>query len=564
MRNRPGKNRGSADGGAVQQAQLHRGNHGFDLGAGTQPLVNRAHVRTDSVDTEAERQADVLVAVPLGEQLQDLALPLGDQLVRRGPSLANRRHARRAAPRPIEHELRDGAGHRHTAPEQLANRVGQSEDVLRQQVAPSAGFDHRGNALFVDRPGNDQQGGAIGAEQSAHLGNVLRPRVPERYDDGVGSHPRQLHPAIQQGLDDAHLDTAIGLQRLLGEAAIHPNQEDPRNGSFQDSRIPAAVHQVTGSYLAERVRPKLQAPQGFVTCFELGGNRAPDSLAVQRVSSLAQVEFWTVTGRKREHTQLSDMFSASLVLGANDQEECGLMWMRGKEQPFRSGDLLLAEADEIQRITPTDRPSALFTIYWERSVLECAGREFGLAGLPQWTTTRLAAGPLSADFVALQARLQSAADPEAIVQRYRAITAALLGTSESSTSVLRSNSCHPGVRRAVKRVRASFTESLSLTDLANELQMSKCHLARCFERSLGVPPHRYRRLLRLHSARRLLERGLSVGEAASETGFADAPHLTRAFREWLGVSPAAWGNAWRASDPWSKQVPQTIAPPKSP
>ncbi|MEI9935596.1 MAG: AraC family transcriptional regulator [Pseudomonadota bacterium] len=256
------------------------------------------------------------------------------------------------------------------------------------------------------------------------------------------------------------------------------------------------------------------------------------------------------------------MFSASLVLGSSDQQG-GFVWTRGKDEPFRSGDILLAEADEIQRITPTDRPSALFTIFWHRSALERAGREIGLAEARQWAVTRLAAGPLSADFAALHTLLESAGDPEAIEQAYRAITAALLrNANPSTTPATRRSPCHPGVRRAAKRVRASFAESLSLEDLASELQMSKCHLARCFERSLGVPPHRYRRLLRLQSARRLLEAGLAVGEAASETGFADAPHLTRAFRDWLGVSPAAWGSAWRASDPWSKQPPQTIPPPK--
>jgi AraC-like DNA-binding protein len=52
-----------------------------------------------------------------------------------------------------------------------------------------------------------------------------------------------------------------------------------------------------------------------------------------------------------------------------------------------------------------------------------------------------------------------------------------------------------------------------------------------------------------------------VAEVADGTGFADAPHLTRAFREWLGVSPAAWGNAWRASDPWTDKRPKTMPPP---
>ncbi len=250
------------------------------------------------------------------------------------------------------------------------------------------------------------------------------------------------------------------------------------------------------------------------------------------------------------------------MLGSGDQER-GRVWTRGKEEAFRSGDILLAEADEIQRITPTDRPSASFTIFWQRSALERASREIGLGATLQWRVTQLAAGPLSANFAALHALLESAADPEAIAQAYRAITVALLrGAGHSTAPAARRSPCHPAVRRAAKRVRTSLAESLSLDELARELQMSKCHLARCFERSLGVPPHRYRRLLRLQAARRLLEAGLSVGEVASETGFADAPHLTRAFRDWLGVSPAAWGSAWRASDPWSKQAPQTVPPPK--
>jgi len=277
---------------------------------------------------------------------------------------------------------------------------------------------------------------------------------------------------------------------------------------------------------------------------------------------LTDVEFWSVTGRQWQGAQLSDMFSASLVLGARGLEG-GRVWTRGADQPFRPGDILLAEADEIQRFTPTDRPSARFTIFWRRSALERAARESGLAGPLQWTLTHLSAGPLSDELASLHALLAAAADAESVLHAYRVVTESLLRAANYGVPAsARRGVPHSGVRRAARRVRASFAQSLSLEDLANELNMSKCHLARCFERALGVPPHRYRRLLRLQAARRLLEAGLSVGEAASETGFADAPHLTRAFRDWLGVSPAAWGSAWRASDPWREQAPQTIAPPK--
>ncbi|HET7541327.1 MAG TPA: AraC family transcriptional regulator [Polyangiaceae bacterium] len=285
-------------------------------------------------------------------------------------------------------------------------------------------------------------------------------------------------------------------------------------------------------------------------------------MAVHRLSSLPDVEFWSVKGGVRPRTQLSDMFSATLVLGAPDDAECGRVWARGKDRPFRPGDILLAEADEVQRITPTDRPSASFTIFWSKSAFESAAREGGQFGPPQWAVTQLCAGPVSAELAALHALLEANGEPETILQAFRAATIALLHTANSGGRSASRVPSHPAVRRAVRRVKGNVAESLSLEDLAAELRMSKCHLARCFERTLGVPPHRYRRLLRLRAARRLLEAGLSVSEAAGETGFADAPHLTRAFRDWLGVSPAAWGSAWRASNPWVKDIPQTLPPPK--
>jgi len=276
---------------------------------------------------------------------------------------------------------------------------------------------------------------------------------------------------------------------------------------------------------------------------------------------LSDVEFWSNSDSERQRTQLSDMFSASLVSGPPDVA-CGRVWTRGTDQPFRSGDILLAEADEVQRITTSDQPSSSFTIFWTRTALERAARERGLLEPPQWAVSKLSSASLAADLAALQALLHTCADAEAILEAYEAATSAILRLAvHDQAGGAKRSAAHPGVRRAARRVRASFAESLSLDDLANELRISKCHLARCFERALGVPPHRYRRLLRLQAARRLLEAGLSVGEAASQTGFADAPHLTRAFRSWLGVSPGAWGNAWRASDPWSPAAPQTLPPP---
>jgi AraC-like DNA-binding protein len=258
------------------------------------------------------------------------------------------------------------------------------------------------------------------------------------------------------------------------------------------------------------------------------------------------------------------MFSASLVLGSG-KAECGQAWTRAEQLGFHPGDILLADAGEVQSwAVPVDRATEFFTIYWKREALERAGAELGLTATSHWTQTVLASGPLSAELARLRGLLASGASALSIEQAHRSLTAALLHCAGQSTeSTMTRPGVHPSVRRAAERVRANIADPLSLADLASEMNLSKFYLARSFQRSLGVPPHRYRRLLRLQHARRLLERGFTVVDAALDTGFADAPHLSRAFCEWLGVSPAAWRSAWCTSDPWSKRPPRTFPPPSS-
>jgi AraC-like DNA-binding protein len=261
----------------------------------------------------------------------------------------------------------------------------------------------------------------------------------------------------------------------------------------------------------------------------------------------------------QQRQQLTDTWSATLVIGS-DQGVCGSAWLRGEQRPFRSGDILLANAGELQRILPAARPNAYFTIFWERTALERAASEASVAGAPHWSLALLAAGPVSAELMRLRDLLENGRSAQSVEAAYRSATAALLRAAAASRDAVRTV-CHPGVRRAALYAGTSLGDPLSLEQMASEVHMSKCHLVRCFQNAIGVPPHRYRTLLRLQRARRLLESGLSVAEVADATGFADAPHLTRSFREWLGVSPAAWGNAWRASDPWAEKRLRTIPPP---
>ncbi|GAA5039324.1 AraC-like DNA-binding protein [Thermocatellispora tengchongensis] len=103
--------------------------------------------------------------------------------------------------------------------------------------------------------------------------------------------------------------------------------------------------------------------------------------------------------------------------------------------------------------------------------------------------------------------------------------------------------------RALRQVREllhdRLDDNIGLDELASVAGCGKHHLIRSFQHAYGVPPHRYRNLLRLARARSLLAVGRSVAEVAAELGFFDQSHLNRHFRQSYGMSAGAYAKAVR-------------------
>ena len=97
-------------------------------------------------------------------------------------------------------------------------------------------------------------------------------------------------------------------------------------------------------------------------------------------------------------------------------------------------------------------------------------------------------------------------------------------------------------RRVVDWIEAHLPESFTLADLAAQTALSEFHFARMFRVSMGVTPHAWVAQRRLVRARGLLSTRLSepltLEHVASCCGYANASHLSRRFREELGMTPA--------------------------
>ena len=106
---------------------------------------------------------------------------------------------------------------------------------------------------------------------------------------------------------------------------------------------------------------------------------------------------------------------------------------------------------------------------------------------------------------------------------------------------------HPGglarwqARRIVAYIEANLASKMETGDLASVVALSRSHFSRAFKQSLGLPPMEYVALRRVERAKTMIgSTGERLAEVAIACGFADQAHLSRRFRDLIGVSPGRW------------------------
>jgi AraC-like DNA-binding protein len=103
------------------------------------------------------------------------------------------------------------------------------------------------------------------------------------------------------------------------------------------------------------------------------------------------------------------------------------------------------------------------------------------------------------------------------------------------------------VMKAKKYIAESFSEDISISQLANLSSLSPFYFARAFKEATGLPPHAYIDGVRLRQARRLLDRSESIASAALAVGYADQSHLTKRFKRVYGITPGQYLRANRST-----------------
>jgi AraC-like DNA-binding protein len=205
------------------------------------------------------------------------------------------------------------------------------------------------------------------------------------------------------------------------------------------------------------------------------------------------------------------------------------------------GDLFVTPSGE-RHATRSERGWSFRSLYLPTSWFAEASSELGLVGTPRWDAA--IRGP------ELAQRFRGACDGlaqpgETLLQQSRllGVLIALLQQGSDALPRLPRLGREPrAVGQVEEYLREHLTENVSLEALATLTGLSKFHLLRAFRAHRGITPHAQQRAFRIAMAKVLLWRGESLADIATRTGFYDQSHLTNAFRDAVGMTPARFSS----------------------
>ncbi|KAA3643496.1 MAG: AraC family transcriptional regulator [Chloroflexi bacterium] len=117
------------------------------------------------------------------------------------------------------------------------------------------------------------------------------------------------------------------------------------------------------------------------------------------------------------------------------------------------------------------------------------------------------------------------------------LTKRLIKASYKSTKFAQERAA---VRKARQYIEENYAESISLSKLADHVNLSRYYFLRVFRDEVGMPPHTYLDTLRIQKAQAFIAQGRPLAQVAQDVGFSSQSHFTQRFKQTLGVTPGKY------------------------
>ena len=215
---------------------------------------------------------------------------------------------------------------------------------------------------------------------------------------------------------------------------------------------------------------------------------------------------------------------------------------RGSSHLIGPGDLLILNPEESHAGgPPADGSWTYRAMYPSRSLMREIAAEFsaGRPTVPEFGTDIVRDQAVTASLHRYHRLTES--PRSSLLERETELARALVlltGRHATGPREPRQPGREPRAIRLCKEYLEEHAASnVTLHELAAVAGLSPFHLCRVFGESAGMTPHAYQTHLRVRHARILLQTGVPIAHAAVEVGFYDQAHLTRHFKQIVGIPP---------------------------
>ncbi|WP_454747734.1 helix-turn-helix domain-containing protein [Ciceribacter selenitireducens] len=121
------------------------------------------------------------------------------------------------------------------------------------------------------------------------------------------------------------------------------------------------------------------------------------------------------------------------------------------------------------------------------------------------------------------------------------IAAALLDLPRQASEPVNGRLTQAQMNKLTARVDASLDCRMTVGEMAATVDLSESWFATVFKQTTGKTPLQWLLARRIELVqKRLVEGELNLADIAAQLGFSDQSHLTKAFRQAVGETPAAW------------------------
>jgi AraC-like DNA-binding protein len=211
---------------------------------------------------------------------------------------------------------------------------------------------------------------------------------------------------------------------------------------------------------------------------------------------------------------------------------------RGKTNFTSDNSMGLMEPGETHCVKSSLRTSDFKAFFIDHKVVAEFAHEAGISSKPHLRVAQITDPALFRALARAASSIQggeTSLDQQVTFGRF---LAGVMGYAEKAPAKSAHSHTPAALRRARDLLQARFSETVTLSELSLASHLSRFHLARCFSKEFGLPPHAYQIHVRIERARELLRKGLHSVQVASAVGFSDQSHFTRHFKRIMLITPS--------------------------